>query len=290
MQGLVGCDTDTTSALEIAEITKTVRDCTPGAALILGADSERCNSMIRGLKNASLAGRDEWPKNVTEAHNCASKWEGDEPTGRAPREHQETSFLNDHSKDTKTHDTEPQDWHVKMTCRNCSAKGDIASFCPDAKLANTNVQDGEIHPEGGAQLIDGTTLSDENEDCHADLFLCEEDQEHKSVSFQLKDGINGGRIPKDWVPLDSQSTPDAFSNPALLRDTHEARSSLTIHTQAGKAVTKLRGTVPGCGEMWFCRDGIAKISSLARGAKTRVVTFDSTNGNQFAATKDDGTQ
>jgi hypothetical protein len=133
-------NTDTTSALEIAEITKTVRDYTLGAALILGADSERHSSIIRGLKNASLAGRDEWPKNVTEAYNYLSKWEGDEPTGRAPREHQDTSFLNDHSKDTKTRDTEPQDWHVKMTCRNCNTKGHITSFCPDAKLANTNVQ------------------------------------------------------------------------------------------------------------------------------------------------------
>jgi hypothetical protein len=58
----LGYDADTTSALETAEITKTVRDCTLGAALILGAESERHSSMIRGLKNASLAGRDEWPK------------------------------------------------------------------------------------------------------------------------------------------------------------------------------------------------------------------------------------
>jgi hypothetical protein len=177
-----------------------------------------------------------------------------------------------------------------MTCRNCNTKGHIASFCPDAKLANTNVQDGEIHAEGAAQLIDGATASDGNEDYYADLFLCEEDQEHRSASFQLKDGINRGRIPKDWVLLDSQSATDAFSNPALLRDIHEVHGSLTIHTQAGKAVTKLRGTVPGYGEVWFCPDGITNILSLARVAKTRVVTFDSTNGNQFAVTKDDGTQ
>jgi hypothetical protein len=33
--------------------------------------------MIRELKNASLAGRDKWPKNVTEAYNYLSKWESD---------------------------------------------------------------------------------------------------------------------------------------------------------------------------------------------------------------------
>jgi hypothetical protein len=42
--------------------------------------------MIRGLKNTSLAGRDKWPKNVTKACNCLSKWEGDDAGGGADRE------------------------------------------------------------------------------------------------------------------------------------------------------------------------------------------------------------
>jgi hypothetical protein len=90
---------------------------------------------------------------------------------------------------------------------------------------------------------------DANEDYYADLFLIEE-QEHRSASFNTKDGINGGRIPKEWILLDSQSTTDAFSNPTLLKDIHEVQISLTIHTQAGKAVKNLRGTVPGYGEVW----------------------------------------
>ena len=157
------------------------------------------------------------------------------------------------------------------------------------KSSDTNVQDGEVSEEAEQQLIDDSKMANENEDYYADLFLCE-DQEHRSMSFQLNDGINGGHIPKNWIILDSQSTTDAFSNPSLLKDIHEVRGSLTIHAQAGKAVTKLRGTIPGYGEVWFCLDGIANILSLARVAKTRLVTFDSTNGNQFAVTKDDGTK
>jgi hypothetical protein len=74
----------------------------------------------------------------------------------------------------------------------------------------------------------------------------------------------------------------------VLRNIHEVHGSLTIHTQAGKAVTKLRGTVPGYGEVWYCPDSIANILSLAHVAKTREVKFDITNGNQFVVTKDDG--
>jgi hypothetical protein len=188
--------TNTTVATEITQITKTVRDYTLSTALILGAGTNRYSSMIRGLKNASLAGRDDWPKNVSEAYNYLSKWEGDEPSACATRNYEGTSFVNDHDKDHKARDKEPQSWHVKMTCRNCNQMGHIPSFCPDSKPASTNVQVGEVHEEAATRLLDGTKMAGENEDYYADLFLCE-DQEHRSVSFQLKDGINGGRIQKD---------------------------------------------------------------------------------------------
>jgi hypothetical protein len=80
--------------------------------------------MIQGLKNASLAGRDEWPKNATKACNCLSEWEGEEHNVLANCDHQETSLSND-EKDKGQHkekerDTEPQSWNAKMTCRNCN--------------------------------------------------------------------------------------------------------------------------------------------------------------------------
>jgi hypothetical protein len=278
---------DTTSVTELAEIENTVRDYTLGAALILGADPDRYSSMIRGLKNASLAGRDEWPKNVTEAYNYLSKWESDGP-GRGTHDYEGTAFTNQ-GRETPREKGEPQPWHEKMTCRKCLKIGHIASFCTNDKAATANVQVEEVvHEEAAQQLLSAVQNDADTEDYYADLFLCE-DQEHRSASFQMKDGVNGGRIPKAWILLDSQSTTDAFSNPALLRNIHEVRGSLTIHTQAGKAVTKLRGTVPGYGEVWYCPDGIANILSLARVAKTRLVKFDSTHGNQFEVTKDDGT-
>jgi hypothetical protein len=286
----LGFQAGTTAATELAAITKNVRDYTLGAALILGADPDRYSSMIRGLKNASLAGRDEWPKNMTEAYNYLSKWEGDETHSRGSRDYEGTAFTNSERISTR----EPQDWHAKMTCRNCNKLGHIATFCPN-KDANTNVQAAETTPTpptdvdevAAQQLLSAVQQEADDHDYYADLFLCE-DQEHRSASFQTKDGVNGGRIPKEWILLDSQSTTDAFSNPDLLRDIHEVRGSLTIHTQAGKAVTKLRGTVPGYGEVWYCPNGIANILSLAHVAKTRLVTFNSTNGNQFEVTKDDG--
>ena len=62
---------------------------------------------------------------------------------------------------------------------------------------------------------------------------------------------------------------------------------MTIHTQTGKAVTKLKGAVPGYILVWFCPGGIANILSLANVAKTMEVKVNSSNGNQFEVTKAD---
>jgi hypothetical protein len=244
--------------------------------------------MIRGLKNASLAGRDEWPKTVTEAYNYISKWEGDNSSARMARDFEGVACTND-TREPKPDRREPQAWHAKMTCRKCLKVGNIATFCENEKVSHTNVQDGETQVKNEDAVLELIVAEQEgaNEDYYADLFLIEE-QEHRSASFHTKDGINGGRIPKEWILLDSQSTTDAFSNPALLKNIHEVQGSLNIHTQAGKAITKPKGMVLGYGEVWYCPDGIANSLSLAHVANTRLVRFDSTNGNQFEVTKDDG--
>jgi hypothetical protein len=73
-------------------------------------------------------------------------------------------------------------------------------LCENAKaVASTNVQDAEVvHEDAVQELIDAFQQDTDtaNDDYYADQFLCK-DQEHRSASFQIKDGINGGRIPKN---------------------------------------------------------------------------------------------
>jgi hypothetical protein len=90
----LGYQANTMTASELLEITKNMRDYTMGAALILGANPDRYSNIIRGLKNASLAGRNEWPKTITEAYNYLSKWEGDDVSSRVSRYYDGTAFTN----------------------------------------------------------------------------------------------------------------------------------------------------------------------------------------------------
>jgi hypothetical protein len=95
-----------------------------GTAFILEADPEQYSTMIGGFKNASLAGQDEWPKNVTEAYNYLSKWEGEDNNGPRARNYEGLSFATEDGRERG-----PQPWHVKLTCRNCNKKGHITAFC-----------------------------------------------------------------------------------------------------------------------------------------------------------------
>jgi hypothetical protein len=148
----------TVSATEKAKITKTMRNYTMGTAFILGADPERYSSILRGHKNASLAGRDEWPKNVTEVYNYLSKWEGDDHNGPRARDFEGLHFTTNGERERG-----PQPWHVKLTCCICNKKGHIAAFCEEEK-ADTNFQDGEVDEEATAQLLDSVQKDAENED------------------------------------------------------------------------------------------------------------------------------
>jgi hypothetical protein len=274
----LGYALDTKSPVEKAEITKTVRDYTLAVALILGADEARYSGLIRGLKNASLANRDEWPKTLVDAYKYLCQWESDvNPSAQGSSDYEGVAFNQD------AYARGPLPHHAKLICRKCNQKGHIQIFCEDQKVSSANVQDGEVHEEATQEMI---FAEDMDIDYQANLFMTDcENHENRSVSFQVNDGINGGRIPKGWVLLDNQSTADVFSNADLLKNIHEVKGSLTIHTQAGKIVTRLKGTVPGYGEVWYCPEGIANILSLSNVIQQRDVEFDSKNGNQFVVTK-----
>lgn len=292
----------TTDTTELTTIQKETREYTLAVALILGADMNRYGNMITDYKNAHLAGRDEWPKNLVEAYSRLSKWESNTQQQAIAKHTEGLSFATDDGKDHYVR--EPKPWHKNKICRLCGIKGHVGPFCEAtdeqkkthatavavaATTAATNLQatvPSTAPQQEAAQHVLSGILEDEGIDYEGDMFL----QHHETMSaiFQIKDGVNGGRIPKSWVLIDNQSTAHVYSNGELLTNIREVTGSLTIHTQTGKGITKMKGDVIGVGPVWYHPGGIANILSLALIGKQRLVTFNSRNGNTFEVTRDDG--
>jgi hypothetical protein len=138
----LGFRANTTIANEVVEITKKVREYTLGTAMILGADPDCSHSIIRGLKNASSTGRDEWPNTVTAGYNYLSKWEGDDSSARMASDFEGVAFTND-TREPQPDRREPQACHAKMAYHKCLKVRHLAIFCENEKVSHTNVKDGE---------------------------------------------------------------------------------------------------------------------------------------------------
>jgi len=95
-------------------------------------------------------------------------------------------------------------------------------------------------------------------------------------------------ISSSWILLDSQSTVDVFSNPKLLSNIRDARRSLTLYCNAGKAIITKKGDLKGYGTVWYHPDGIANILSLHNIQKKYKVTYDSAQGDGFVVHKENG--
>ena len=99
----------------------------------------------------------------------------------------------------------------------------------------------------------------------------EDTDDRENIFVQKKEG---GVFNRNWVLLDSQSTIDQVSNPAMLTNIRKAKIPAKIHCNAGSTCSVLEGNF-GSITVKHSPYGIANVLSL-NGAKQRhQVTYDS---------------
>lgn len=106
-------------------------------------------------------------------------------------------------------------------------------------------------------------------------------ENNRNTETSLTQHQNKTSINPNWILLNSQSTIDLFSNPNLLENIRKGKYTMTVRGTGGVETTDLIGTLPGYGDVWFKRGGIANILSLARVTRLYRVRYDSDNGNCF---------
>ena len=70
----------------------------------------------------------------------------------------------------------------------------------------------------------------------------------------------GAAVPNTWILLDNQSTVDVFCNSALLKNIRRVNKVMNIKCNAGVTRTNMMGDLPGYGEVWYNKQGIATFS------------------------------
>ena len=97
-------------------------------------------------------------------------------------------------------------------------------------------------------------------------------------------------IPKEWVLLDSQSTFSVFNNDNLVVDIQPSPESLFAITNGGNQTTHEIATIPNLGQVWFNRESVANILSLAQVRRTCRVTMDTGSSSTITVHKVDGSK
>ena len=85
-------------------------------------------------------------------------------------------------------------------------------------------------------------------------------------------GIN--LIPDTWILLDSQSTVSVFKNSRYLSNIRASDLTLRVHTNGGTQLSTHIGTVANFGDVWYNKNSLANILSMAAVRKVCRITMD----------------
>ena len=81
---------------------------------------------------------------------------------------------------------------------------------------------------------------------------------------------------------------DVFSNKKLLNNIRDAKQTLKLYCDAGKAIITKKGDLRSFGTVWLYLDRIANILSLCIVQKKHKVAYDSSLKTRFIDHKADG--
>ena len=227
--------------------------------MIRGADPTKYGTLILDLSNQFVKGKDEYPRDMSSAATMLELYEA--PINQATR--QRPPRNNNATTATTSPEARALTFVQAAGARNLTYAERAAASVPgtDGVLRTAITCHGGCGGYGhyadecpGATNLTGTTLT--------------------QYAYMLAQA-GGSGIDPNWILLDSQSTISVFRNPALLTNIRSSDRTLRALTNGGHQDSTMVGDFPNLGEVWYNRESIANILSLADVRKVCRVTMDS---------------
>jgi hypothetical protein len=251
-------DNTTYSPAQIAEAKLDGKERYLACLFLMGSDKTRYGDMFTELHNDHAKGIvDAYPKTVANAYSLMDTWTA-KYTPPPPLAHvQGSSFA--------------QGGNDVITCWGCGAEGVVLAKCTTtacmekwkAKQNRQSAPPAAPAPKVGA---DGRQLLN-MEETGETTFDIDADDDGFDISQYMGYAfaqVNDGKVGKNLILLDNQSTHDTFYNAELLVNIKDAAGRISIQGSGGVLEYKKTGVLPGYGTVWYNPDAIANILSFSR--------------------------
>ena len=161
--------------------------------------------------------------------------------------------LSDDGKTVKTSNKTASDFLVTNDNKHGYSSDEEVAELPYAEYDLMKIQ--QANEESKESEDDDTESEDSNNQDESFTEEDDDDDKYEGFAFLHNDVVcstqDKAGIPKTWILLDSQSTVDVFSNPRLLTNIRDSKTTLTLHCNAVKATVTQKGNLKGYWTVWY---------------------------------------
>ena len=217
------------------------------------------------LENDYCKSQDDYPDTITAAYNLLINYKSFKSTHFSHQD--ELAFFNQKTGRTRR--------DIKyMICHMCKKKGYYANKCPSLRDDDNKKSD--------ITAVHVRDSEDEEQDSeYSDFSFMTIALNISSVTSTICLNQHTGSIPKTWILLVNCSTTDIFCEKSMLTNIRSVNRICRIISNAGSLKTYLVGGLKGYRTVWYSKDVIKNILSLAKVEKWFKVTYNSTMNTGF---------
>ena len=267
---------DALNEIKIAQLTKAAQEQFFGFIFMENADQNKYGSLLRNLNSQKSLGNDQYPKTIADACEVLSnhKFDNFNKTNKK-KEHKGSGNQNQNQNNSKGDDDSVVLSFAQLEGK-CYCCGKAGHKSPDCNKKEKIPKNEWAINKSQQQFVQEQTTGTEASSAPSDK------SNEPTVGWAgLHYSFAHISSLKDSILLDSDSTDTIFCNEEYVTNIREAPTTMVMNTNGGPMVSKQLCDVPHLGTVWFNKELLTNIISLAHMAEKHRVTYDSNEEKAF---------